>query len=63
MGKKSLLTKEDIDILESWADGYFYKIFYYLEDFVKKGIEQKIVYFGRSKGRFKYCFMVCICRQ
>ena len=22
MGKKSLLTKEDIDILESWADGY-----------------------------------------
>ena len=42
MGKKSLLTKEDIDILESWADGYFYKIFYYLEDFVKKGIEQKL---------------------
>mgnify|MGYP000090273198 CR=1 FL=1 len=43
MGKKSLLTKEDIDILESWTDGYFYKIFYYLEDFVKKGIEAKIV--------------------
>ena len=42
MEKKSLLTKEDIDILESWADGYFYKIFYYLEDFVKKGIEQKL---------------------
>lgn len=42
MEKKSLLRKEDIDILESWADGYFYKIFYYLEDFVKKGIEQKL---------------------
>lgn len=42
MERKSLLTKEDIDILESWADGYFYKIFYYLEDFVKKGVEQKL---------------------
>lgn len=39
---KSLLTKDDIDILESWADGYFYKIFYYLEDFVKKGVEQNL---------------------
>ena len=49
MGKKSLLTKEDIDILESWADGYFYKIFYYLEDFVKKGIEQKLFTLEEAK--------------
>lgn len=49
MGKKSLLTKEDIDILESWTDGYFYKIFYYLEDFVKKGIEQKLFTLEEAK--------------
>ena len=49
MGKKSLLTKEDIDILESWTDGYFYKIFYYLEDFVKKGIEQKLFTLKEAK--------------
>lgn len=41
MDRESLLTKDDIEKLKSWSDGYFYKIFYYLEDFIAKGIEEK----------------------
>lgn len=40
MDRESLLTKEDIEKLENWSDGYFYKIFYYLEDFIAKGINE-----------------------
>lgn len=42
MEKKSLLTKEDIDMLQTWSEGYFYKIFYYLEDFVKNGVKKNL---------------------
>lgn len=49
MKTKSLLSKEDIARLESWSDGYFYKIFYFLEDFVENGVKKQLFTLDEAK--------------
>lgn len=46
---KSLLSEENIAQLESWSDGYFYKIFYFLEDFVENGVKNKLFTLKEAK--------------
>lgn len=74
MQKQTLLSKQDIEKLTEWSDGYFYKIFYYLEDFIQDGIEKNLftkeeaqqdldialwyAYAGNNIGIYEYYYKV-----
>ena len=39
--KDSLLTEKDIETLESYSEGYFYKMLQYLREFIDSGVKEK----------------------
>ena len=39
--KDTLLTEKDIETLESYAEGYFYKILQHIRDFIDTGLKEK----------------------
>lgn len=38
--RDTLLTEKDIDILESYSEGYFYKILKHIREFIAKGVKE-----------------------
>ena len=36
--KDTLLTEKDIKTLESYSEGYFYKMLHYIRDFIDTGL-------------------------
>ncbi len=39
--KDTLLTEKDIKTLESYSEGYFYKMLHYIRDFIDTGLKEK----------------------
>ena len=60
----SLLSTEDIEILESFDEGtaaYFGKMLDWLENFIKSGVEEGRFSEKQAQPGFTDCPLVCLC--